>query len=255
MKHITALFCAVLFSSSLFAGVVTTAVKTIPEAVEFAAKKSEKVLSPAVRKSAELALEKAVANYGDDVLKTVTHGGLESLEVGAKYGDDFWRLCNSATPDAIRSLALHADDLMPIAKRLGPDFMTLEGKVPGLGAKAVQLFGDDAAKALAKAPADDLAKLIGYAEKADNVETVAHLFKTYQKDSNFLKHLNWKTIMASGLSLSAITAAYKVSNGVEKGIEIAAEKSPTTFLIMISIIALVILALILWKIILFFKRK
>jgi hypothetical protein len=61
--------------------------------------------------------------------------------------------------------------------------------------------------------------------------------------------------MASGLSLSAITAAYKVSNGIEEGFTTAAEKSPTTFLIMISIIALVILALILWKIIPFFKRK
>ena len=255
MKYIAVITCAVLFSSPLLAGVAAAVAKSIPDAVEFAAKKSGKALSPAMRKSAEIAVEKAVANYGDDVLKTVTHGGLESLEVGAKYGDDFWRLCHSATPGAVRSLALHADNLMPIAKRLGPDFMVLEGKVPGLGAKTVQLFGDDAAKALAKAPADDLAKLVGYAEKADNAKTVAHLYNTYQKDNRILKYLNWKTIMASGLSVAAITGAYKVSNGIEESLTTAAEKSPTTFLIIIGLIALVILALIVWKIIPFFKRK
>ena len=164
MKHFALFIIAVLCCNSAFAGVISVAVKTIPDAVTVAARKSGKALSPAMRNAAETAVKKAVANYGDDVLKTVAHGGLETLEVGAKYGDDFWRLCHNATPDAVRSLALHADDLMPIAKRFGPDFMTLEGKVPGLGSKVVQTFGDDAVKGLSKAPADDIAKLIGYAD-------------------------------------------------------------------------------------------
>lgn len=230
MKQIFTLLCTVLFSGTLFAGPVTVTAKAISETVEFAAKKSGKVLTPAARKSAELALSKAVAGYGDDVLKTVSRGGLETLEAGAKYGDDFWHLCKGATPDAVRSLALHGDDLMPIAKRLGADFMMLEGKAPGLGAKVVQSFGDDGAKALAKAPADDISKLVGYAGKADSPETVKFLHETYKKGgTNFLNNLNWKTVMAGGLSVAVITAAYNVSQGVKEGMVIAAEKDPEGF--------------------------
>ena len=43
--------------------------------------------------------------------------------IHAKYGDDFWKLARHATPGAARSLALHADDLMPIAQRLGNSFV------------------------------------------------------------------------------------------------------------------------------------
>ena len=242
MKHFALFIIAVLCCNSAFAGVISVAVKTIPDAVTVAARKSGKALSPAMRNAAELAVEKAVANYGDDVLKTVAHGGLETLDAGTKYGDDFWRLCHNATPDAVRSLALHADDLMPIAKRVGPDFMTLEGKVPGLGSKIVQTFGDDAVKGLSKAPADDIAKLIGYAEKADNPQTVSLLYQTYRKDNGkFLRHLNWKTIMAGGLSAAAITAAYNTSAGVKNGIETVAAKSPMGFWIVFCILGIILL--------------
>lgn len=242
MKHLSVMICALFLCGSLYAGIINATVKTVSETAEFAAKKSGKALSPAMRKATEKAIEKAVVNYGDDVLKTVAHGGLETLEAGAKHGDDFWRLCHTAHPSAVRSLALHADDLMPIAKRLGPEFMTLEGKVPGLGRKAVHLFGDDAAKALAKAPADDISKLIGFAEKADSAKTASLLYKTYQKDGGrFLKYLDWKTIMASGLTASTIIAAYKISNGVEEGIIAAATKSPFTFMAISGLVALLLL--------------
>ena len=46
---------------------------------------------------------------------------------------------------------------------------------------------------------------------------------------------------------AAITAAYKISNGVEKGLETAAEKSPSTLLILIALIVLALLAPVIWK--------
>lgn len=206
-------------------------VKIIQETIEAAAKISGKSLSRASRTAAVATLKKIVSKYGDDVLKVVKNGGLEALQVGKKYGDDFWRLTRGANPSAIRSLVLHADDLMPVAKRLGKDFLILEGKVPGLGAKVVAEFGDDAAIMLAKnASPDDISKILGYAGRADSPATKKVLIETYKKGGGkFLKHLDWKHIASAGLSTAAIVSAYKLSNGIEDGLKTTAEEHPETF--------------------------
>lgn len=227
MKFIIAslmLFCGMQFAAA-------APVKIIQETIEFAAKVSGRTLSPLSKKAALKALTKAFEKYGDDVLKMTRHGGLEALKIGNKYGDDFWRLARNAEPSAVRSLVLHSDDLIPIAKRLGSDFMLLESKVPGLGAKIVSEFGDDAARTLARtASADDMSKLLAYAGKADSAATKKLLYDSYQKGgSKVLNALNWKNIMAAGLSAAMITGAYKVTDGIEDGLKIVAEKEPEKF--------------------------
>lgn len=227
MKH-------VILSLMLICGMQIAAAapaKIIQETIEFAAKVSGKTLSPLTRRSAHKALSKAFAKYGDDVLKMTRHGGLEALKIGSKYGDDFWRLARHAEPSAVRSLVLHSDDLMPLAKRLGADFMRLESKAPGLGAKIVSEFGDDAARTLAKtASADDMSKLLAYSGKADSAATKRMLYDQYQKNgSKFLNALNWKTIMAGGLTASMLMGTYKVTDGIETGLKTVAEKEPNQF--------------------------
>lgn len=205
--------------------------KLVREAVEAAAKVSGKTMTKASKKAAVKILAEAFAKYGDDALRTARRGGLEAIGAGGRYGDDFWKLARGAAPEAVRSFALHADDLMPLARRLGPDFLRLEGKVPGLGAKAVAVFGDDAARALAQsAPPDDIAKLLAYSGKADSPATRELLLDTYRKGGGkFLGALDWKTVMATGLSAAMITAAYQVSDGVGDGIRTVAEKHPEQF--------------------------
>ncbi|MBR5160168.1 MAG: hypothetical protein IKW80_00960, partial [Thermoguttaceae bacterium] len=63
--------------------------KVIQEVLEQAAKVSGKTLNPASKEAAEIALRKAIASHGDDILRIVREGGLETLEQGAKHGDDF----------------------------------------------------------------------------------------------------------------------------------------------------------------------
>ena len=226
----TILCILVLFFSVAFAGPVTTvSKKVISETIELAAKKSGKALTPAVRKASEKALIRMCKQYGDDVLKVVTHGGLETLEQGARHGKIFWQLC-AHSPQAARSLALHVDDLLPIAKRIGPSFMTLEAHVPGLGKRAVECFGDDAVRILAKLSPDDAAKLIAYGAKADSPATAKLLLKSCtQSQGKVLQYLDGKKILAIGLSASMITAAYKVSDGVEDGLKEVAQNSPEEF--------------------------
>ena len=149
---------------------VVPVLRMVSEAVEVAAKKSGRVLAPAAREAAESALSKLVTKYGDDILQSVKMGGLEAIEQGAKYGDDFWALC-AKTPAATRALALHADDLIPLTRRIGSEVLEFEVRNPGLTMRVVSEFGDDAVKALANTPPDDVSRLLGYAAKADSPAT------------------------------------------------------------------------------------
>ena len=246
------LMIAMLPAVPLSAVPVNAARKAAAKAVSIAAKRSGRALTPAARIAMEEAACKAFAKYGDDVFRVLEKGGLEALKQGERHGKDFWKLCSHATPQGARSLALHADTLMPIARRVGKDFVTLEGKVPGLGAECMKLFGDQSAKTLAHAPAREITQLVGYARRADSPQTAKLLHEAYRESGGqVLKHLNWKHIMAGGLSAGAIIAAYKLSGGVAE----LAEKHPESFERIIDKwtwpipwILLIFLTLLLWPI-------
>lgn len=211
--------------------------KTIQETIKIAAKVSGKVLSPAAQHAAAQALSKAVARYGDDALKVTRSGGLEALKQGRRYGDAFWKVARHADPVAIRSLALHTEELLPIAKRIGPEFLQLEAQVPGVAAKAAALFGDDAVKALSKAPADDISRLVGLAQRAESPAARRLLFKRYASvpdKEKFLKALDWKKIGAIGISTASIVGAYKLGSGVEEGLVTLAKNNPEAFATVLS---------------------
>ena len=232
--------------------------KAAAKAVSIAAKRSGKALTPAARIAMEEAACKAFAQYGDDVFRVLEKGGLEALKQGERHGKDFWKLCSHATPQAARSMALHADTLMPIARRVGKDFVTLEGKVPGLGAECVKFFGDKSAKTLAHAPAGEITQLVGYARRADSPQTAKLLHEAYQKSNGqVLKHLSWKHIMAAGLSTGAVVSAWKLSGGVAE----LAEKHPERFERIIDkwtwpfrLALLIFLCLVLWPVFRVFRR-
>lgn len=205
-----------LTQAALYSAPIGIAKKAIEETIEFAARKSGVVLAPATRKTAENALKAAIIKYGDDALFVVRKGGLETLQQGAKYGDDFWKICMKGSPDAVRSLTLHADELFPIVKRCGKDFLILEGKVPGLGARTVELFGDASIKTFKNAPPSHITQMVGFANKANSPKNVELLYDGYVKSGGkILDHLNWKHIMAGGLSSAAIIAAYKATGAIE----------------------------------------
>lgn len=42
--------------------------------------------------------------------------------------------------------------------------------------------------------------------------------------------VSWKTVAAGGAAASATVAAFKISDGVEDGLKISAERAPTSFL-------------------------
>lgn len=223
MKHAFFTFGIFVLAAMIFsAGVqASPASKVLQEVLEQAAKVSGKTLTPASKEAAEIAMRKAIAAHGDDVLRIMRVGGLETLEQGAKHGDDFWRLC-AHSPQAARSLALHADDLLPLARRIGPEVAELEARVPGMTLQIAEHYGDDGVRALTKAPTSDISRLVCGAQNADSPATRDFLLKTYKNSKNgsrFLSKIDWKIVAATGLSAGAIIAAYKVSDGVETSIE------------------------------------
>lgn len=237
MKKLLALFCVALTMNVMFAGPVRAIVS---EAIEFAAKRSGKALGPLAKKATGEAIEKACTRYGDDVLKAIKSGGLEAVEQGAKHGDDFWRLCK-LNPQAARSLALNADTLIPHAKRIGPEFLQLEGKLPGLALEATKHYGDDAIRTLAKIPKDDAAKLITFAKHADSPKTVSKLFANYSKyGSKFLKALDAKKIVALGLT----GAMLMVSDNICDNMDAIAQTHPAWFAAASTMSEVVLLLLI-----------
>jgi len=255
MKHLLLIPGIVILIVASFIGNLQASPtsKILQEVIEQAAKVSGKTLSQSSKEAAELAMKKAIAAHGDDVLKIVRVGGLETLEQGAKHGDDFWRLC-ARSPQAARSLALHADDLIPLARRIGPEVVELEARLPGMTMQIVEHYGDDGLRALTKAPADDISRLVCGAKNADSPATRKLLLNTYEKSKNgtkFLEKINWKVVAATGLSAAAITAAYKVSDGMETalethGPEIVQETAHCFFYVMSSIFGLLAL-LFAWR--------
>jgi len=195
--------------------------KSVEETLEFAAKRSGRPLAEGTKITLGREMLKITAKHGDDVLPLIRNGGLEVLEQGIRHGDEFWKLCK-AVPEASRSLALHSDELLPLAKRIGLDVLHLESKAPGLAVRFAQEFGDDGVRFVARRTPQDVPQLLGYAAKADSPATKALFFEKYSGSKNpsaFLKALDWKTIMAGGLTTAAIMSAYKISNGIEEGLK------------------------------------
>ena len=216
-----------MFTFCLEAGGAKLVTKAVEETLEAAAKRSGRVLSKSAEKKLGLELLEIAGKHGDDVMTLVREGGLEVLEQGAKHGDDFWRMCRQC-PGASRALALRADDLIPLAKRIGPEVLQIEARTPGMAVRVAEEFGDDAVKVLARQNPQDTTRLLGYAAKADSPETAQLLYKTYSQSSNpagFLERLSWKQIMAGGLTASMVVAAggaaagmYQIGDGLQEGL-------------------------------------
>ena len=194
---------------------------SVEECLEVAARRSGRILSEGTKIQLKRSMLKLSAQYGDDVCKLVREGGLEILEQGIRHGDEFWKCCK-AVPGASRSLALHADELLPLTRRVGEDVLVLESKVPGAAMSAVRIFGDEGIPMLAGHSPENISRFLGYAAKADSPATGKLLLETGTKSGNpskFLDALNWKHIMAGGLSAAAIISAYQISDGFQEAVK------------------------------------
>lgn len=204
--------------------------KYLDDAIEAASKITGKSLTPGVRKAALTQLRDAAVKHGDNAILAARKGGLELMVVAGKYGDDVWKFASKA-PAGARALAVRPKELLPLTRRIGTEVLELEAKSPGMTKHVVKNFGDDCVRYFAKnVPAKDATRLIGYAGRADTQATRQMLLDYYKKGgTHFLEKLNWKHIMAGGLSAAMITSAYQISDGIQEGFTTVAKSSPEAF--------------------------
>ncbi|MBT4821098.1 MAG: hypothetical protein HN742_14070 [Lentisphaerae bacterium] len=214
--------------ASIFAAAVP--IGWVDDAIEAAIRVSKCNLDDAARLILRESLEEAAKRYGDDVLKAVARGGVELAEASARYGDDIWRW-SSKFPGATRALALHADELVPLCRRVGPQVLKIEAHNPGLAARVASSFGDDTLRLFAThVGPDDAPRLLRGIEKANSPTARNALLKAYERTGGaVLKHLDWKAVLAGGLSVAMISAAHETADGIQEGMKTIASDSPETF--------------------------
>lgn len=209
------LFVLLFIATPTHAGLAGKALtEAIENAVSAAGKVSGKPMVKAAEKeAAEQAATQLVKRYGDDVLKVVADGGLEVLELAPKYGDDFVRLASSASAPARRALAVNADELLPLARRVGVEALEIEAKVPGQAGRAISIFGDDATIVLAnEVKVQDLPRIIKYGEKADSEATRKLLLQAYAKEgASLFERIPPDRILAGGLTAAMIYGTHQVT--------------------------------------------
>lgn len=210
--------------------VAAAGAKLIDEVVEVAARVSGRSLTRASHEAARQQLSKAIALYGDNVLDATRRGGLELMEVATSYGDDVWKYA-AKVPEGAVALTTRPETILPLARSIGPDVLRLEAKMPGIAPQVARAFGDDAVPFFSRAvPAKDMTRLVGYANHAESPAARKLLLNCYKDaGTEFLDRLDWKKIVATGLSVSMISAAYQVSDGFQDGLESIAQNSPETF--------------------------
>jgi hypothetical protein len=200
------------------------------EAIEAAARLSGRHLDDASRVALRRTVSTATRRHGDDVLLAMRHGGIELAEAAARHGDDVWKW-SSRVPGVARSLALHADDLVPMTRRLGKNILRLEARAPGLPRVLATRYSDDIASSFVRSVRpNDATRTAGFLAKADGPTTRALLLGRYREtEGKILKWLDWKTVMAFGLTAAVVTSAHEVSDGVQEGLKTVSQTSPETF--------------------------
>ncbi|HOU56261.1 MAG TPA: hypothetical protein PLZ82_05025 [Smithellaceae bacterium] len=224
----------------------------IERTIQKAAKTSgREIVELGAQKQARETLERLVKTHGDEVLKVVDDAGLELLQSVPKYGDEVVEMAMKVSPKARRALARNIPEMLPLARRVGVEALELEAKTPGLSTRVFNVFGDDAAKIIAKdVPTEDIPKLLKYGEMADSEKTRKLLLETYKKGGKrFLDNIPPNLVMASGLTAAIIYTAIRVTDPIprepmtpEHFVDFLKSTIPWAMLLL-----LVVIILLLWR--------
>jgi len=152
-------------------------------------------------------LDGAVARHGDEVAGYVVR-----------------------VPEAAPLLARRADEVLPLARRYGDDFLRVESRVPGLGVEAAARFparGD--LGRLAALPADQGRSVIGYAGRATDRTAAPMLLKGVERTGGrILEKITPGQILVGGLSTSAVIVAWKAADAAVSSPELFIERVAET---------------------------
>lgn len=260
-KHLWVLsvsvLCAVLCSGFAEANVAVRVTREVlEETLKKAAVQSGRELAEHTTKKAAMeTLERLTVSYGDDVLKLVREGGLELVEGAAKYGDDVVEMALKSSPAAGQALVRNLPELLPLARRVGLEALELEARSSGMAVQVFKVFGDDMGKVVAKnIPAEDLPRLLKYAEKADSPATRELLLNAYKKEKGDLfKRIPPSLVLATGVTASMIYGTHRATEPMSAAGDAIRENENLAVEVVqhaydrVAYIVLAVIVLLLWR--------
>lgn len=199
------LFCSILVAL-LFSNAPANGFGGRP-ALEVIEQLSKAAGRPAAKGATE-ALERAMIREGSAALDAARRGGLGLPEAAARHGDEVFH-CAVRVPESAAALAARADELLPLARKYGDDFLRLEARVPGLGDDAARLFTEkDSLRRLVNLPSEQAREIISYANYATDAKVPMQLLRAVERGGpKVISRLDPKKILALGLSSAMIVAA------------------------------------------------
>jgi len=195
----------------------------VQETVSLAAQRSgRELVEGSARESTERAVAAAVERFGPSATAVIADGGLELLEASARYGDDVMRVAMEVSPSARRLLGLDPGTLLPLVRELGSEAIELEAKAPGLARRIFSTFGAaDVRQLVRTTPADDLPRLLAFAERSDTPQTRKLLLNAYSREgASLFRRIPPSLVLAGGLSGAMLYGTHRLTQPVA---EVAAQ--------------------------------
>lgn len=132
---------------------------------------------------------------------------------GREVAEKAARKSTEQAVEVVAKQALGAGTLSPIVKELGPEALKLEAKAPGIAERVIGTFGpDDATKIATTVPAEDIPRLVAYADRADTPATRKALLEAYEKEGpSLFERIPPKLVFAGGLTTAVIYGTHRAT--------------------------------------------
>jgi hypothetical protein len=187
---------------------------------------AETALSPIAKEAAEKAaaelLEEATVEAGKEVAEESSKTLQAQLAKAAgKYGESVTAMARRV-PEASTALATRAPQLVPLAEKFGDDILRLEARAPGFGELAAVSFGKQDLPRLLKLGNREMKSVVALATHSTEPRAARLLLEGTEKGGkSFIEKISARQVLAGGLSVAAVLAAYRAAGIFESSPEIA----------------------------------
>lgn len=178
------------------------------------------------------ALEKTMIKYApmhgpEAIAKLTTTGGTNFLRGLERFKGEFLDVAVKLSDDGVKVLSRKCDQMMPLARKFGPEIIELEAKAPGTHSSIIKNYGPESIEVFArKIPGPDIARLLQVGERAKDKTTRDLILTTYGKEGrSFLEKIPPRLVIAIGAGGGLVyigkgigDGVSKAGSGVEKGI-------------------------------------
>ena len=193
-------------------------VQLFAQANKIAGEIAEHTLGPVAKEAAERAAKELVENAAIATGKQVTESTrIQLARAIGQHGEAVVSLARRV-PEATEALAIHAPQLLPLAERLGDNILRIEARAPGFAEMAAKKYGEADLPHLLKLSEPEMKGVLSLSTHTTEPRAAKLLLEGTEKGGmSFLEKVSGSQILATGLSVAAITAVISVTNKIPPG--------------------------------------